>query len=73
MQPEFVSLRVGKCIPRTRLLRLSAAVTEPIFGWRSHYIYGKPALRPFSRTMTEEEAKKKDLMGRIPGILEPNP
>ncbi len=43
-----------------------------MFAWREHYVYGTPALRPFSRTMSEEEAKKADLMGRIPGILEPN-
>ena len=37
-----------------------------------HYVYGTPALRPFSRTMTEEDAKRIDPMGRIPGILAPN-
>ena len=45
---------------------------EGMLAWREHYVYGTPALRPFSRTMSEEEAKKADLMGRIPGILEPN-
>ena len=45
---------------------------ESMFAWREHYVYGTPALRPFSRTMSEEEAKKADVMGRIPGILEPN-
>jgi hypothetical protein len=45
---------------------------EEMFVWREHYVYGTPALRPFSRTMTEEEAKRIDPMGRIPGILAPN-
>ena len=35
-------------------------------------MYGTPALRPFSRTMTGEEARRIDPMGRIPGILAPN-
>ncbi len=45
---------------------------EEMLAWREHYVYGTPALRPFSRTMTEEEAKRIDTMGRIPGILAPN-
>ncbi len=45
---------------------------ESMFAWREHYVYGTPALRPFSRTMSEEEAKRIDTMGRIPGILAPN-
>ncbi len=45
---------------------------EEMLAWREHYVYGTPALRPFSRTMTEEEAKRIDPMGRIPGILTPN-
>ncbi len=42
---------------------------EEMFTWREHYVYGTPPLRPFLRTMSEEEAKKIGLMGRIPGIL----
>ncbi len=45
---------------------------EEMLAWREHYVYGTPALRPFSRTMSEEEAKRIDTMGRIPGILAPN-
>ena len=43
-----------------------------MLAWRERYVNGTPALRPFSRTMTEEEAKSIDTMGRIPGILAPN-
>ncbi|MBR4226871.1 MAG: hypothetical protein IKR86_08950 [Candidatus Methanomethylophilaceae archaeon] len=43
-----------------------------MFAWREHYVYGTQALRPFSWTMTEEETRRIDTMGRIPGILSPN-
>ncbi|MBO4763943.1 MAG: hypothetical protein J5485_04955 [Candidatus Methanomethylophilaceae archaeon] len=51
----------------------SSAAFDVIAGRRENRVYGAPALRPFSRTMSEEEAKRIDPMGRIPGILEPNP
>ena len=45
---------------------------EGMFGWRRHYVYGTPALRPFFHAMTAEEAKRIDLMGPIPGSVLPN-
>jgi len=30
--------------------------------WRDHYMYGAPCLRPFSRNISHEDAKKIDLM-----------
>ena len=37
--------------------------------WREHYMYGTPCLRPFCRNISQEEAKKIDLMGNIPGSM----
>ena len=37
--------------------------------WREHYMYGTPCLRPFNRNISQEEAKKIDLMGKIPGSM----
>lgn len=37
--------------------------------WRDHYMYGTPCLRPFSRNISHEDAKKIDLMGNIPGSI----
>jgi len=37
--------------------------------WREHYMYGTPCLRPFSRNISHEDAKKIDLMGNIPGSM----
>lgn len=44
-----------------------------MFAWRAHYVYATDALRPFYRTMDEDEAKKTDLMGPIAGSWAPNP
>ena len=43
-----------------------------MFGWRECYIYGTPALRPFCRAVSAEDAKRADLMGNIPGAWERN-
>ncbi len=45
---------------------------EEMFAHMEHYVYGTPALKTFSRTMTEEEAKKIELMRRTPSIPTPN-
>ncbi|MDY0237152.1 MAG: hypothetical protein RBR71_14100 [Gudongella sp.] len=37
--------------------------------WRAHYMYGTPCLRPFSRNISHDDAKKIDLMGNIPGSM----
>ena len=37
--------------------------------WREHYMYGTPCLKPFSRNISHEDAKKIDLMGNIPGSM----
>lgn len=33
--------------------------------WMEHYMYGTPCLRPFSKNISHEDAKKIDLMGNI--------
>ncbi len=43
-----------------------------MMAWRRSYVYGTPALRPFSRNISVEEAKKADLMGRIRDSMVPN-
>lgn len=40
--------------------------------WRKEYVYGTPALKPFSRNISHEEAKKASLKGDIPNGLVPN-
>ena len=37
--------------------------------WREHYMYGTPCLRPFTRNISHEDAKKINLMGNIPGSM----
>ncbi|MBE6518769.1 MAG: hypothetical protein E7Z70_04410 [Thermoplasmata archaeon] len=37
--------------------------------WRVHYMYGTPCLRPFSRNISHEDAKRINLMGNIPGSM----
>lgn len=44
-------------------------VPKEMMMWTDHYVYATPALRPFSRGMTEEEIRKKDPMGQVPGAL----
>ena len=40
--------------------------------WRQEYVYGTPALRPFSRNISIEDAKKISLKGDIPNGMVPN-
>ncbi|MBE6523057.1 MAG: hypothetical protein E7Z62_08075 [Thermoplasmata archaeon] len=42
---------------------------KEMMSWRGHYMYGTPCLRPFVRNISEEDAKRIDLMGNIPGSL----
>ncbi len=43
-----------------------------MMAWRGSYVYGTPALRPFSRNISVEDAKKTNLMGRIRDSMVPN-
>jgi len=43
-----------------------------MMSWRESYVFGTPVLRPFSRNITVEDAKKADLMGRISDSIVPN-
>ena len=47
-------------------------VPKEKMAWRKEYVYGTPALRPFSRNISVEEAKKIDLKGNIPDSMIPN-
>ena len=40
--------------------------------WRNEYVYGTPALRPFSKNISVEDAKRIDLKGNIPNSMVPN-
>lgn len=44
-------------------------IPREMMKWREHYMYGTPCLRPFSRNISHEDAKKIDLMGNIPGSI----
>ena len=44
-------------------------VSKEMMVWTNHYVYGTPALRPFCRAMSEEEVRKIDPMGQVPGAL----
>ena len=42
---------------------------KEMMSWRRHYMYGTPCLSPFVRNISEEDAKRIDLMGNIPGSI----
>jgi len=44
-------------------------VPKEMMGWRKEYVYGTPALRPFSRNISVEDAKNISLKGNIPNGL----
>ena len=48
-------------------------VPETMMRWRERYVYGTPALEPFSRCIDIDEARRIDPMGQIEGGIEPNP
>lgn len=43
-----------------------------MMAWRQEYVYGTPALSPFSRNISVEDAKRIDLMGNIQDSMVPN-
>lgn len=43
-----------------------------MMAWRQEYVYGTPALSPFSRNISVEDAKRIDSMGNIRGSMIPN-
>ena len=45
---------------------------KEMLAWRKEYVYGTPALRPFTKNITVEDAKKISLKGDIPNSLVPN-
>ncbi len=45
---------------------------KEMMAWRNEYVYGTPVLRPFSRNISHEDAKKISLKGEIPNGLVPN-
>lgn len=47
-------------------------IPKEMMKWRNHYVYGTPALKPFIRNVTEEDARKIDPMGQIPNGIVPN-
>ena len=47
-------------------------IPRNMMAWRKEYLYGTPGLRPFSRNISVEDAKKVSLMGVIPDGLVPN-
>lgn len=48
-------------------------VPAGMMGWLSNRVWATEALRPFYRAISEDEAKKIDLMGPIEGSWAPNP
>ncbi len=47
-------------------------IPRDMMAWRKEYLYGTPGLRPFSRNMSVEDAKKMSLTGEILDGLVPN-
>ncbi len=45
---------------------------KEMMSWRQEYVYGTPALRPFSRNISVEDAKKISLKGNVPNGMVPN-
>lgn len=43
-----------------------------MMAWRQEYVYGTPALSPFSRNISVEDAKRIDPMGNIQSSMVPN-
>lgn len=44
-------------------------IPKEMMVWRREYVYGTPALRPFSMNISVEDAKRIDLMGNIEGSM----